>query len=121
MGGITPGPAISPDGQHIAFVLPGTPQNRIRIVDLHGTTEREITASGAEGLASLDWSADGTGFFSADQQGGGTRLLHIEHNGTSQVLWTQPAYMWGIPSPNGQYLATFKTEVSANVWMAENP
>ncbi|MFL6350245.1 MAG: protein kinase domain-containing protein [Bryobacteraceae bacterium] len=116
-------PAISPNGKHIAFVLPGTPKNRIRVVDLHGATESEITVSAAGDLETLDWSADGTGFFAGDLQPSGARLLHLQFNGGSQVLWTQPARteLWGIASPNGRYLATFKTKVSANVWMAENP
>jgi hypothetical protein len=138
-------PAISPDGRHIAFV-PGH-RNRVRILDLHGATESEITVSGAQYLATLDWSADGTGFFSGDIQPAGTRLLHIQRDGASQVLWTQPALitedealirigneksasrirtgasyqLWGIESPDGRHLATLKTDVSANVWMVENP
>jgi serine/threonine protein kinase len=126
---VEPGsPAISPDGQHIAFVLSGAPRNQIRIVNLHGATEGEITVSGAEYLFSLEWSADGAAFFSGDIQQESTRLLHVERNGASHVLWTQPTTIftmwgtpWGIPSPDGRHLATFKTQVSANVWMVENP
>jgi serine/threonine protein kinase/Tol biopolymer transport system component len=121
-------PAISPDGQHIAFVLSGAPRNRIRIVNLHGATEEEITVSGAEHLFSLEWSADGAAFFSGDIQQETTRLLHIKRNGASHVLWIQPTTIftmwgtpWGIPSPNGRYLATFKVTESANVWMVEKP
>jgi Tol biopolymer transport system component len=135
-GAITGGPAMSPNGQHIAFVLPGTPQNRIRIINLHGTTEAEIPVPGARNLTTLDWSGDGTGFFSGDVQRTGARLLHVQRNGASEVLWTQRPYglnmavgggtnpdggprrgnderlyaqtgIWGIPSPNGRYLATF--------------
>jgi hypothetical protein len=83
-------PAISPDGHHLAFVLSATPHDRIRIINLHGTTMREITVSGAQYLGSLDWSADGTGFFSVDMQQTTTRLLHVERSGASQVLWTLP-------------------------------
>jgi Tol biopolymer transport system component len=117
------GPDISPNGQHIAFVLPGPPHNRIRIVDLHGATEGEITVLGAQDLQSLDWSADGTGFFCADVQPETTRLLHVQRNGTSHVLLTHaPGWaIWGVPSPDGRYLATFKGSCSSNVWMVENP
>jgi Tol biopolymer transport system component len=117
-------PAISWDGQHIAFVLPGAPRNRIRIVDLHGGTEGETTVSGAELLQTLDWSVDGTGFFSGEVRQETTRLLYVERNGASHILWTQPTTMftvWGIPSPDGRYLATLKGNASANVWMVENP
>jgi Tol biopolymer transport system component len=117
------GPSISPDGQHIAFVLPGIPRNRIRILDLHGAIETEIAASGAQRLVSLEWSADGTGFYCGDMQPDTERLLHVQRNGPSQVLWSQPFLvdLFGIPSPNGRHLATFKINESANVWMVENP
>jgi hypothetical protein len=78
-------PAMSPDGHHIAFPL--FPRNRIRIVDLHGAIENEITVSGAEVLSDLNWSADGAGFFCGDLASSATRLLHIQRDGASQVLW----------------------------------
>jgi Tol biopolymer transport system component len=98
VGEIRGGPVMSPNGRHIAFVVPGTPQNRIRMINLYGAIETEITVAGAQYLASLDWSADGTGFFSGDMQQTTTRLLHIERSGGSQVLWTQPgaSNVWGV-------------------------
>jgi hypothetical protein len=114
---------ISPDGRHIAFVLEGVPHNRIRIVNLYGATESEITVPGTKLLMGLNWSADGSGFFVSDVTLVGTRLLHIERNGASQVLWSQPAnqLMGGLQSPDGQHLAMFRTIRSANVWVVENP
>jgi eukaryotic-like serine/threonine-protein kinase len=122
-GGSSVNPTMSPDGRHIAFVMAGAVSNRIRIVDLHGATESEIAVSGAENLWSLNWSTDRTGFFSANGTASGISLLHIEHNGASQILWAQPAgpQLWGIPSPDGRHLATFRTRTSINVWMVENP
>jgi len=117
-------PAISPDGQHIALLLPGRPRNRIRIVNLHGATEREITVSGADFLLSLDWSADGTTLFSGEGGEETERLLRVQRNGASQVMWSNPGVgigIWGVPSPDGRYLATFKGNPSANVWTVENP
>ncbi len=115
-------PMISPDGKHIAFV-PAARQNHIRVIDLRGTLEEEITVPNARAFRSLDWAADGAGFFAAETQGDADRLLHVRRDGTSQVLLTQPAVyqIWGVPSPNGKYLATFKSEYTANVWMVENP
>jgi WD40 repeat protein len=123
MGDFTRNPAMSPDGQHIAFVLPGVVKNRIRIVDLNGAIESEITVPGAEYLASLDWSADGTDFFSEEIRPLVARLVHIQRDGAFQVLWAQTAgvEVWGIPSPDGRHLATFRTRLSDNVWMVENP
>jgi Tol biopolymer transport system component len=102
---------ISPDGRHIAFVLEGVPHNRIRIVNLHGATESEITVPGTKAFFGLNWSADGTGFFVSDVTLVGTRLLHIERGGAFQVLWTQPTsvQMGALQSPDGRHLAMVRT------------
>jgi Tol biopolymer transport system component len=115
-------PMMSPDGNHIAFVLPGAIQNRIRIMDLHGVIENEVTVPAAEYLTTLDWSADGAGFFSGDLKPS-VRLLHIQRDGASQVVWAPPTILmvYGMPSPDGRHLVTFCTKLSANVWMVENP
>jgi Tol biopolymer transport system component len=114
---------ISPDGKHVAFILPGKPQNQIRIASLRGSTEHEITATEAQDLESLDWSADGVTFFGGDMRSGGAHLLHIHPNGRSEILWTPPTrdQIWGIPSPDGRYLATFGYEVNSNAWIVPNP
>jgi Tol biopolymer transport system component len=97
--------------------------NRIRMIDLHGTPQGEITVAGAQNLEYLEWSADGTGFFVADLQPEGARLLYVERDGASQVLWTRRhgSDLGPIPSPNGRYLAMNMDEENANVWMVENP
>jgi Tol biopolymer transport system component len=117
------GPDISPNGQHIAFVLPGPPHNRIRIVDLHGATEGEITVLGAQDLQSLDWSAEGTRFFCADVQPETTRLLHVQRNGTSHVLLTHaPGWaIWGGSIARWPISRNLQGSSSSNVWMVENP
>ena len=100
------------------------PANRIRVVNLNGATEREIKVPAAQELDSLEWSADGTSFFAGeDTYSNGIRLLHIDSTGQSQPLYGYSARtdIWGIPSPDGRHLATFKAESSANVWMVENP
>ena len=121
---------ISPDGKHIAFVpaknLPGAidnPERQIRIVNLSGVTEAEVAVQDAEHLVSGDWTADGSGFFAGDTRFTESRLLHVDRSGASQVLFSQRGsqIIEGVPSPDGHYLAMFKTAVSGNVWMVENP
>jgi hypothetical protein len=102
---------------HIAFVLGGAIKNRIRIVDLHGFSESEIRVVDTKNLASLDWSADGTGFFSADLVLSDTRLLHIERDRASQPA---TPLICGIPSPDGTSRPS-GTRMSSNVWIVENP
>src|SRR5581483_492154 len=67
---------MAPDGQQIAWIVAGKPQNRIRFSSLRGGTEAEITVSDANYPDSLDWMPDGSAFFSADHRGARqTRLL----------------------------------------------
>jgi Tol biopolymer transport system component len=121
--GRTGAPDVSPDGKHIAFIMPGSPRNHIRIVNLQGATELEITVAEAQNLGPLKWSADGNGFFSADFQPSRARLLHVRRNGQSQALFEQAgtAPIWGVPSPDGRRLAIYESRVNGNVWMVDNP
>ena len=112
-GSNTSDAGISPDGKHFAVAHN---ENRIRITDLHGVTEAEIPLEAAESIQGLDWTADGSGFFAEDERG---RLHRVDRSGASQVLWTGVGY--GIASPDGKYLATFKSTQPSNVWMVENP
>lgn len=110
---------IAPDGQRIAWIVAGKPQNRIRFSSVRGGAEAEITVSDANKLDSLDWIPDGSGFFSADHPSAmETRLFHIERNGVSEVVWAVPddVDLWGIPSPDGAYRATFRKTVVGNDW-----
>jgi hypothetical protein len=115
--------AISPDGKHFAYLVPEKPQKHIRITDLHGVTEAVLTVQGAEDLQFLDWSADSSGFFTSDMHRNETRLLHAERSGTSHILWRMPGLVsiWGVPSPDGRYLATYKGTSNGNAWVVENP
>ena len=116
--------SISPNGSHIALVLPGAQHNLIRIVGLNGVPEADITVRGAGNLTSIQWSPDGAGFFCGDvSSDGSSRLLHVHRDGTSAVLWTNPGdtQMWAIPSPDGRYLGITIVAGSANVWVVEKP
>jgi hypothetical protein len=60
---------LSPDGKHLAYLIPEKPRKRIRVTNLHGVTEEEIRVAGADNLRCLDWMADGSGFFTSDLRG----------------------------------------------------
>ncbi|MBV8808457.1 MAG: PD40 domain-containing protein [Acidobacteriaceae bacterium] len=114
---------ISPDGKHVAYVIPDTPCRRVRITDLHGRIEADVTVAGVENLNSLDWSADSAGFFMSDMRSNESRLIHVQRSGASQILWSVPwpTDLYGIPSPDGRYLATPRATYSSNVWMVQEP
>jgi Tol biopolymer transport system component len=116
---------ISPDGQHLAWIPPGGRHDRIQIAGLNGAVETDIAIRGGNFVVSLEWSADGSGFFCGDYLAvaNATRLLRVERSGESQALWSTPGQkeIWGIPSPDGRALAAAKPSLSANVWMVANP
>ena len=115
--------SISPDGKHFAYLVPEERERHIRITDLHGVAEAEITVKGVENLRFLDWSPDSSGFFTSDIRGNETRLLHVERSGASQILWTLPGQVvvWAVPSPDRRHLATYSQTSNSNAWMVENP
>ena len=79
---------LSPDGKHFAYLVPRTPHRYIRITNLHGVTEADLSVAGVDYLNHLKWSADSSGFFTSDVRANETRLLHVERSGASQILWT---------------------------------
>jgi hypothetical protein len=52
----------------------------------------------------------------------GKALLYADLKGNAKVLWqfkAAPGEIWGIPSPDGLYLATPHEALSSNIWMLE--
>jgi len=114
---------VSPDGKRIALALPDHTKGVIKILSLVGEPEREITVEGWPALNSMDWSADGKGFFiSSRAQPTEATLLYVTLEGKAHVLWRQRGNynLWGVPSPNGRYLAIRGATTDSNAWMIES-
>lgn len=111
---------LSPDGKHQAYIVRGTPRNRIRVLTLDGRLEHEFIIRGVNSLGGLDWSADSKGLFTSDDvPGKGSTVSFVDLNGASTRLWVRPGdlgRMIAIPSPDGKYLALGTSTVEANVW-----
>lgn len=118
-------PAPSPAVDRFAYILPpepGRPTNRIRIVAADGTVEREISAASATTLNSLDYSADGRGLFTSDYSTDlGAWLLYVSLDGDVTILWNNRGSVrtWGVPSPDGQWIALLGATQESNVWVLE--
>jgi Tol biopolymer transport system component len=67
---------LSPDGTQIAFHR--SQEQQIHILDLAGGGPREITPKGWTSLETLNWSADGMGFFAASRTQESSVLLYID-------------------------------------------
>jgi Tol biopolymer transport system component len=114
--GVTPD--ISPDGKWIAAVT----GNKIVVRSYQsGAIVREIPVPEVTTLLSLDYAPDGKGFFTGDATSTAARELYVDLSGKATVLWRQAgaAVIWGIPSPDGKYLALQLSTVESNVYMLE--
>jgi serine/threonine protein kinase len=111
---------LSPDGTRIAFTK--TPQAPIEILSLQGAATQSFYVQGWDNLDSLDWTADGDGFFIADGVHGGMVLLHVDLHGNAHVLQQNQgtAAAFARPSPDGRHLAFQDFRIEGNIWTLEN-
>jgi eukaryotic-like serine/threonine-protein kinase len=113
--------AISPDGDGLAFIVPGEDgrRNRIRLISFAGKPARDVIVPRANWLASLDGLSNGLGFFSLDNTADRRNLLFIRPDGTSEVLWSSPGLVggWAIPAPDGKHVAINAEMAQSNIWM----
>jgi eukaryotic-like serine/threonine-protein kinase len=114
---------LSPDGTFIAAVTFGAGDNAIRLISLKGQPTREIAVKDWNSFTSLDWAADGKGFFvSSNPTGRLSTLLYVDLMGNAHSLWQAKNFQatWAIPSHNGKYVAIPAPTVGSNAWMLDN-
>ena len=114
----------SPDGKWIADTSGSGSGSKIVLRSFStGAVVREVPVRGVTKLTSLDYAPDGKGFFAGDTSQTEARELYIDPAGNTSVLWRQPgigSWIWGIPSPDGKYLALVMVTDDSNVYMVEN-
>ncbi|HEV2494177.1 MAG TPA: winged helix-turn-helix domain-containing protein [Terriglobia bacterium] len=111
---------LAPDGTRVAIEQVGG--NRIEVLNLEDRTKREVTASAWTLFASLDWAADGNGFYVCSQSLKRATLLYVNIDGEAHVLWERDGAFqtWGVPSPDGRRLAVLGQTANSNLWLIEN-
>jgi len=111
---------LSPDGTHLCIIK--NAQAPIEILSLHGDPAQTIHVKDWNNLESLNWAADGQGFFISNGVHGGGVLLHVDLRGNANVLRTTPgvgyAPVW--PSPDGRHLVIQEFRAEGNIWTLEN-
>jgi Tol biopolymer transport system component/DNA-binding winged helix-turn-helix (wHTH) protein len=117
--------SLSPDGSMLAFAkkTDTAVQPEIRLLTLKDRAERRTKIANWSGISALDWSADGKHLWvSASTTIGTNGLLNVDLQGRVRPVWAQTKMSvgWGIPSPDGRYLALWQASSNANVWMVEN-
>ena len=117
------GTATSPDGTTFALSRSGEAEIHIRLLSLSGGPDREFAVKGWPSLTGLDWSPDGKGLYCGSVSPQGGTLLYVDLKGNARVLWQQKggegSANWGVPSPDGRYLAILGRTSNSNVWMLE--
>jgi eukaryotic-like serine/threonine-protein kinase len=118
--------SLSPDGSTLALSRGMGPETeiRIRLLSFSSGLDREITLKGWSTLAwnGLYWSPDGKGFYCGSVPSQGETLLYVDLQGNARVLWQRKGVrntIWGVPSPDGRYLAMANWSLNSNVWMLE--
>jgi len=115
--------SLSPDGTVIAAAEVNAVKHQIRLESLTGRPPREITVKDWNNFMSIDWAADGKGFFvSSNPTGRLSTLLYVDLAGNGTPLWQVKNFQatWAIPSHNGKYVAIPAPTTECNVWMVEN-
>ncbi len=126
---------LSPDGTRIAILKYS--DGRIHVLPLSSKAPQEVVVKGWNSLQSVNWAADGNGFFVSSATKVGSALLRVDLQGNAHVLWEQkgniapwngpyaqwlggPSAPWAVSSPDGRHLAIYSWTLSANMWMMEN-
>jgi eukaryotic-like serine/threonine-protein kinase len=113
---------ISPDGSMLALSSAGEAEIHIRLLSLLGGLDRGIAVKGWRTLTGLNWALDGKGLYVGSHSPQGSSLLYVDLTGNARVLWQYKAgrgAIWGVPSPDGRYLAILGDVTNSNAWMLE--
>jgi len=111
---------ISPQGQRIALTSGDQIRGQIRVLDLGGGAERNITLGWRFG--GLAWTVDGKSLFVSGRSTGYV-LARVDLDGKTHVLLDRgrgQMICCPLPSPDGRYLSFGEMNFMSNAWLLEN-
>jgi Tol biopolymer transport system component len=97
------GPAISPDGQHLAFSVRQNGQTQLYVMQADGTNARVVTNS-LDLQGTPAWSPDGQSILSAAEDHGVPHLFRIPMNGRAPELFVQEYAVDPAWTPDGRFV-----------------
>jgi eukaryotic-like serine/threonine-protein kinase len=110
---------ISPDGQSLALPSHDLRSAKVRLIRLSrlktNPREQEVVLPQLTQIASIAWTADGTGWFVSIHTGIGRRMYFADLQGRITPLADISG--WAVPSPDGRKVAFLNEIVDANVWL----
>ncbi len=121
--------SLSPNGRYLASPKSAGPYqpSGVRILDLTGGTERDISLSGLLLIMGMDWAPDSKSLWVGGYMGrssGGTRsgLARVDLMGRVRTVLegSSMAIWFAVPSPDGRRLAVMAHTDSSNVSLLEN-
>jgi Tol biopolymer transport system component len=117
-----PEQALSADGLTYAVARNEREDTRIQLLSLSNGPDREIVVKGWMNMTGMNWASGGKGFYCGFISSQRRSLLYVDLNGTAQILRQyngvgNDVQVWGVPSPNGRYIAILADTLSSNVWM----
>jgi dipeptidyl aminopeptidase/acylaminoacyl peptidase len=121
---------ISPDGSSVALVRPDEGVARIHILPLnldHNGAPKDVVVNGWSRLQTLNWAHSGKGWYVSNRvdSNGVARVTasfaYVDLSGRATILSAPDSFqpVWGIPSPDGRYLALISAPGTVTVWLAE--
>jgi Tol biopolymer transport system component len=110
---------LSPDGASVAILSRGGNDNHILLLRDNGAFG-EFIASNTSSLRSLNWWANGEGFFCSRESRNTISMLSISRDRKITVLDKDlgDGPSWAVPSPDGHRLAFVSHMKHYNVWLA---
>jgi DNA-binding winged helix-turn-helix (wHTH) protein/Tol biopolymer transport system component len=113
---------LSPDGSRIAVALLEGPSAGIRILSVTGGAPEDIVVAGWSAFQSIEWAADGKGWYVASRSAAANSLLFVDPRGHAFPLRQNPSGYdtYAVPSPDGHHLAFLEYTIANNAWMIEN-
>ncbi len=115
--------AISPDGSILAIARGGEPKIKIHLLSLTHGLDRDIAVNDWPDIASMEWSPDGKGLYCGSITPESATLLYVDLQGAAQVVAHSRelggAFIAGVPSPDGRYLALVGATHYSNAWLIE--
>ena len=108
---------VSPD--HSSLVLGTNTGTPLQLISLNTGKTTAVASPGFQSAESVNWTADGKGFFVSSPSAAGHEMSFVNLRGSSTLLRSTSVGSWLVPSPNGKHVAFMDQSYDSNVWLLQ--